>query len=104
PDAAARVAGGGAPLAGWLAGEAQALVRAQPWDGLFILDLGAMLALTTSAAPPAPPPLVVDPVQGDPVQGDDAGLPGELVAIDAELIVLQAEVHTAMRERGLAAL
>jgi hypothetical protein len=101
-EAAARVAAGGAAsLADRLAGEARALLGAQPWDGLFLLDVGAMLAMTWSGVPVAPPPLLPD--QLDSAQPEkNAALQRELAAVDAELIPLQAEVEIARRQRALA--
>jgi hypothetical protein len=100
-EAAARVAAdSAASFAGRLTGEAQALLSAQPWDGLFLVDVGAMLGMTWSGMAAAPPPVVSLP---DGAQtGEKAALQRELAAIDAELTPLQAEVETAMRQHALA--
>jgi hypothetical protein len=100
PEAATRLAAdGAASLAERLTGEAQALLGAQPWDGLFFLDVGAMLAMTWSRTPAAPPPAPSQPGAQD---DKNAALQRELAAIDAELTPLQAEIETAMRQRALA--
>jgi hypothetical protein len=100
-EAAARVtADGAASLADRLTGEAQALLRAQPWDGLFLLDVAAMLGMTMSRMPAPPPPV---PSQDDGVQSEkNAALQRELAAIDAELAPLQAEVETATHQGAVA--
>ncbi|HWN71995.1 MAG TPA: hypothetical protein VNM90_30355 [Haliangium sp.] len=99
-EAAARMTAGAGSLADRLTGEAQALLRAQPWDGLLFLDVGAMLGMTWSGTADPPPPVANQP---DGAQSEkNAALQRELAAIEAELTSLQAEVETAMRQRALA--
>jgi hypothetical protein len=101
-EAAARVAAGnGASLADRLAGEAQALLAAQPWDGLFLFDIGGMLATTWSGSSIAPPPVLPDQLDSSRPE-QNAALLRELAALDAELTPLQAEVETATRRGALA--
>jgi hypothetical protein len=115
PGAAQRVAAGGAgAFAGasggahrraqgaGLTGEGRALLGAWAWDGLFLLDPGAMLGLMWGGTPAAPPPPPVAD-QGDGAQPEpNAALQRELAAIDAELAPLQAEIERAMQQRILA--
>jgi hypothetical protein len=99
-EAAARlVAGSPASLADRLAGEAQALLRAQPWDGLFLLNVADMLAMTWSSVPDEPPAAEASASEQDP---EKAALQRELAAIDAELTPLENEVDAAIRQGVLA--
>jgi hypothetical protein len=98
-QAAGRVAAGGASFAEGHAGEAQALLGAQPWDGLFLLDVAATLGMTWRAEQAAPP--LADAL-GNEQDATRATLQRELAAIEAEMYPLQMQVQNAMRAQALA--
>jgi len=100
PEAAARVAAGGAASFGTrLAGDARTLLDAQPWDGLFLVDaaglLGTIWTGTSQSVPPVPPASPAASEQGE-------ALRKELEAVNAEIEKLQPEVEGGMRKRALA--
>jgi hypothetical protein len=98
PGDAARVAANGASFATALPGEAQALLGAQPWDGMFLLDVAGALGITWIGPVPSPPPVPVDA----PATEQGQALQKELGEIDAEIQELQPEIESSMRERALA--
>lgn len=99
PEAAARVAASGAEsFASELAGDAGALLGAQPWDGLFLVDAAGVLGMTWSGPiPPAPPVPASAPANE---QGE--ALRKELDQVTAESEQLRTQVEGAMRKRALA--